>query len=210
MKNRINKLIWICFCSIPLTSCVPVRGHPYRILDFDNYSDLIEDLEFQNSIYSENQFNIFDYHLPDATTDYHVSGIDWTDNYIMKGYDIPADKKIFKSRCVFVVNRSSSQNLVVSYANNFDKNIGKDELRWIMVLDNYQKYDDVDYPYEHKSIDAAQTQFMGRIDDVTQIFALVNKDNQRLIWVGSSKGKEGFELVKSEIENITIEVSYDD
>ena len=209
MVKAISKAT-LLFVQVALTSCgASVRGRKYYVLDFDTFDEMCADLEFQNSISKSESFNLFDYHMPSAVVDYHISGIDYTDDYIMEGYDIPSDKKIFKNRCVFLVNRLESENIVISFSNSFDKNTNINNLRWVMTLDYTQNYNDPVYPFEEKAIDAAQTKFEGKVDNILQIFALVNEKNQRLIWVGSSLGKDGFELVKDDIEEKVLESLYD-
>lgn len=201
MSNRIHKIIFtIIATSSLLYSCKKYHYHKFECLDFDSYENMVEELYYQCSMNGEDEYITFDFVLDDFEASYHLCGKNISDDLIMNGIDIPDGRMVLENISPFIVNKSSEGQLAISFSNISISNLFDTE--WVIV-DHYDTFKPETLNYrEVETLEIDRNRFyFNKIAYSPVTYALINKASERLLWVASSKGEQGFEEYRVLIEN---------
>lgn len=183
-----------------LCSCKKYHYQKIECLDFDSYEAMAEELIFQYSMNNNDEYLTFDIAIDGFEASYHLSGKNISDDLIMNGTDIPDGKIVLDNISPFIINKSDDEEFAVSFSNFKASSINN--LKWVIV-DCYESFDINQSNYQKigsQEIDRNRFYFK-KISYTPVTYALVNEDDERLLWVTSSNSEEGFEQHKALIEN---------
>ncbi len=203
------KRIVLILMPLLLSSCVrPSKGVlSLTICDFDSYDSMLEDWNYENSFIDEKQLISFDLKLTGFDTTYHISGVDYTDGFVMDGEIIQDGRKILGDRTMYIENHNNRQNIFITFPFTSGRKTDLSSLKWVLIAEAKNN----NLVFTENKLSSERVPYIGGSPYlfIDELYTLTNGSNERLLYVAFNKtAKVVFDDSMSLLENKFMEAYY--